>query len=250
MKGGVGKTAAAVNLAFAASSSGFATLLCDLDAQGSASFYFRIKPKGVSARRLVTGSRKAIRAIKATDFDRLDVLPASMSFRHLDIRLDTKGHSMRLAMSLYKIGSSYDLVILDTHAGLGAQAEAVLNAADMVLLPVIPTILSQNTLATVRRFFTRKNLDSDKIRFFLSMVDRRRQLHRTLCGELQADPAFVGISVPYSSDVERMGVVRKPLCASHPHCDAAGAYIRLWAAVRDHLDLGGIEPEKPFSYEE
>lgn len=44
MKGGVGKTAASVNLAYWAAASGLKTLLIDLDPQGASSFYFRVKP--------------------------------------------------------------------------------------------------------------------------------------------------------------------------------------------------------------
>ena len=45
MKGGVGKTAAAVNLAYLAAAEGRRTLIWDLDPQAATSFYFRIKPK-------------------------------------------------------------------------------------------------------------------------------------------------------------------------------------------------------------
>ena len=44
-KGGVGKTAAAVNLAYLAAQSGRSTLICDLDPQSSTTYYFRVKPK-------------------------------------------------------------------------------------------------------------------------------------------------------------------------------------------------------------
>jgi chromosome partitioning protein len=44
-KGGVGKTAAAVNLAYLAAQAGLSTLICDLDPQSSATFYFRVKPR-------------------------------------------------------------------------------------------------------------------------------------------------------------------------------------------------------------
>jgi cellulose biosynthesis protein BcsQ len=45
IKGGVGKTPAAVNIAALSAASGLRTLLWDLDPQGSATFLFRIKPK-------------------------------------------------------------------------------------------------------------------------------------------------------------------------------------------------------------
>ena len=41
----MGKTAAAVNLADAAARGGYRVLLWDLDPQGAASFYLRVKPK-------------------------------------------------------------------------------------------------------------------------------------------------------------------------------------------------------------
>ena len=45
IKGGVGKTSAAVNLAWLAAASGARTLICDLDPQGAATWCFRVRMK-------------------------------------------------------------------------------------------------------------------------------------------------------------------------------------------------------------
>ena len=79
MKGGVGKTAAAVNLAYLAAQSGARTLLCDLDPQASATYYFRIQPKLKAKQKVFArGGKHLEKSIKATDFAHLDLLPGRL----------------------------------------------------------------------------------------------------------------------------------------------------------------------------
>ena len=87
-KGGVGKTATAVNVAYAAAASGRRTLLCDLDPQGASGFYFRVKPsKKLTEARFFEDEERLTRAIRASDYENLDILPANMSFRDFDVFL-------------------------------------------------------------------------------------------------------------------------------------------------------------------
>jgi len=89
IKGGVGKTAAAVNLSYLASLDERNTLICDLDPQSSSTFYFRVKPKLKKGAKTILKNEKQIeKSIKATDFDNLDLLPSDFSLRNLDIELD------------------------------------------------------------------------------------------------------------------------------------------------------------------
>ncbi len=85
-KGGVGKTAAAVNLSYLSAQTGAKTLICDIDPQSSATYYLRVKPKLKSgAKGFLNGGKKFYKSIKGTDYDNLDLLPADFSHRRLDI---------------------------------------------------------------------------------------------------------------------------------------------------------------------
>ena len=102
IKGGVGKTATAVNLAWVSARSGRRTLLWDLDPQGAASYYFRIRPRiaGGSARLVARGSDLRD-FVRGSDFDDLDVLPADFSHRGMDLELErAKRPDRRLAQLL------------------------------------------------------------------------------------------------------------------------------------------------------
>src|SRR4030095_4547021 len=89
IKGGVGKTTAAVNLAYLAAGDGRRTLLWDLDPQGAASYLLRIGPrvKG-GGKALIRGKTSLDQAVKPTEFDRLDLVPADFTYRNLDLVLD------------------------------------------------------------------------------------------------------------------------------------------------------------------
>ena len=98
IKGGVGKTSTAVNLAYLAACEGRRTLLWDLDPQAAATYIFRVRPRVKGGGERIVRARKPIdAAIKGTDFDRLDLLPADFTYRHMDLMLDrTKRPTQRL----------------------------------------------------------------------------------------------------------------------------------------------------------
>lgn len=243
IKGGVGKTAAAVNLAHAAAEEGTRTLLLDLDAQGAASFYFRVRPRRRStADRLLEDRDRVQRAIRATDYEHLDILPAHESFRRLELALDAvKKSRSRLARMLKPQRREYDLVVIDCPPTLTLVSEAVFRAADLVLVPVVPTTLSERTLDMLRRDFKQQGLPRERLRAFFSLVDRRKRLHREMVEELprRGKVAFCRSPIPVSSDIERMGISREPVTRFASQSAGALAILELWWEVRRALGLAG-----------
>lgn len=237
-KGGVGKTAATVNLAYLATRAGLHTLVCDLDAQSSTTFYFRIKPKiKRKARGLAKSSRAIDHSIKSTHYEKLDLLPADFSHRNMDIVFSKMKNPTGRLRSVFKpLRAEYDLIMLDCPPYINLLAENIFNAADFILVPLIPTVLSVRTHKLLLSFLTKKGYDTAKVHPFASMVDRRKTLHRTLTETLQTE--FDGVlrtAIPYSSDVEKMGLHREPVSLFAANSPATEAYEQLWAELADKL---------------
>ena len=241
IKGGVGKTAAAVNLACLSALDGQRTLLWDLDPQGAASFYFRVKAKVKGGgRKLLKRSAALQPLVHATDIENLDLLPADFSYRLLDLQLDAhKAPERRLALKLEPLAEEYDTVFLDCPPSVSLASESVLRAADALLVPVIPTTLSLRSLKQVRSFARKVGRRGLLVLPFLSMVDRRKTMHREAIERCAADGGFLAAAIPSASVVEKMGVHRAPLNAYAPSCEAAQAFAELWRELRARLGTGG-----------
>ena len=182
IKGGVGKTTAAVNLGDEAARSGARVLLWDLDPQGAATFFVRVKPvlKG-GAERLVSRRGELGDHVRATDVPGMHVLPADFSLRHLDLHLDDTAPG-RLADLLAPLAGDYDVALLDCPPGITLTSEGVFGAADALLVPTIPSTLSARTLDQLTTFLASVD-PAPALLPFISMIDRRRTVHREVAAD-------------------------------------------------------------------
>jgi len=236
IKGGVGKTSTAVNIGHLAARDGLRVLLWDLDPQGAASFLLRVRPrvKG-GGKALIKGRRELDAAIKGTDFDRLDLLPADFTYRNLDLILDsTKKPTERLDQLLRPLADEYDLIVLDCPPSISLLSESVLHAADVLLVPLIPTTLSVRTLDQLSDFIAGFDGHKPQVLAFCSMIDRRKRLHREIAEQLPEERSDVARTViPALSLIERMSVERAPVTAFAPRSAAARQYAALWEEVAE-----------------
>jgi cellulose biosynthesis protein BcsQ len=241
IKGGVGKTSAAVNLACLAADAGAQTLLWDLDPQGASTYLFRIKPKvRGGARKLVRLKSDVDALIKGTDHDGLDLLPADFSYRHMDLALDSfKRPTRRLARVLEPLRGEYDYVFLDCPPSISLVSESVFEAADALLVPIIPATLSSRTFEQLEDLLDGGRVGHSGVPLilgFFSMVDGRKRLHREVMDRLRGEWAGVlEAAIPASAEIERMGLERDAVVSYAPGGKAALAYRALWSDVCERL---------------
>ena len=231
-KGGVGKSTLAIHLAhMAATRSGRRTLLWDLDAQGASTFALRLTPKpGLSARGIFARETEIAGRAVGTEVPNLDVVPADASLRHLDAQLAEQDKRGRLKKLLRELGDRYDRIVLDCPPSQGDLSEQIFRAADLLVVPLLPSPLSLRVYDIVVEQVAGKHGGKLPILPVFSMVDRRRSLHRDIVATRPDWPV-----IPYSSDIERMAVHRQPVTARSPSSAAAKSLGELWTRVEAAL---------------
>lgn len=232
VKGGVGKTTLAANLAWcSASISCRETLLWDLDASGGAAFLLGVDPKKKKrATSVFSQERDPHKLIRNTEYSRLDVLPADESIRALDRQLMKIGKRKRLAKLGAGLGKKYDRIVLDCPPVLNELSTQIMRAADLVIVPLPPSPLSARAFELVAEEVKSTGKPHPPILPVLSMIDMRRTLHREARMQSPNWPI-----IPLASAAEQCAVRQQPAGVFAPRSPSAQGFAQLWTAIERKL---------------
>lgn len=235
MKGGVGKTTLAASLAHcSATEACLKTLLWDIDAQSAASYIFGQDQPGTRVKRVFSRDVAPATLIVPTRWPQLDLLGADLSLRQLDLMLAETDKPNRLRKLLQNLPASYDRIILDCPPGLGEVSDQLFRAVDLIVVPVPPSPLALRSLQQMKDHLAHKHDRSPLLLPVISMVDRRKKLHREFVADHPDWPV-----IPQASVIERMAVERAPVTAYARRSPAAEAVVELWNRVEDLTNANG-----------
>lgn len=158
-KGGVGKTTTAAALMSALRQRGQRVLGVDLDPQGSLGFSLGLDIENCSTIYEVFKGQAAVGSV-LVHTDSGDLLPSNILLSAAELEFNRPGREFMLRNQLSLVADVYDYVIIDTPPALNVLTVNAYVAADALIIPMAPEILSllgaaqiKETIETVQRCY-------------------------------------------------------------------------------------------------
>jgi len=232
-KGGVGKTAVAVNLPVFLTAFGKKVLLVDMDPQANATFSLGIDPKKISCSTYdaLVGQISPREVIKKTSFLAYDIMPASHDLAGATIELiDMENREFRLREVIDMVKDNYDYVFIDCPPSLGILTLNALTACDEVIIPMQCEYLSLEGLGqlldNVNLINTNLELDIKIMGAVLTMYARKSNLCQKIARDVRRTfPGYVFDAViPRTIDLAEAPIYGRTILRSAPNSIAIHAF--------------------------
>ena len=235
-KGGVGKTATAVNLGAALADLGFRVLVVDLDPQGNATTGLGISHRNVEGTiyDVIMNDTPVEDCVEPTSVRNLFVVPATIDLAGAEIELvPAFSRELKLRRALQSAREEYDFLMIDCPPSLGLLTVNGLAAADDVLVPIQCEYYALEGLGQLLRnvALVRSNLNPtlDVRGMVLTMHDARTKLSDQVEQEVRAHfgPKVYRTVVPRTVRISEAPSFGQPVTVFDPSSRGALAYREL-----------------------
>jgi chromosome partitioning protein len=246
IKGGVGKTTTAINLAIGLARhlpKGKRLLLIDGDSQSNSSLTMLDgKPAiGPTIGAVLLDEVDIIEAIRPSRVPGVDLLPADGSLADATLLLaDQLGREQRLKSALGTVEGRYDVVVVDSPPRLDLVSVNIMNAVAEIVVPVDAGIYGvmglgrlQETVEKVRRHLNHADLKITGLLITKAMANRATRDLENQLRESYGPLVFQSV-IPYDVKVEESHARHRSVLEHAPKSRAAIAYDSLIAEVLKH----------------
>ncbi len=261
IKGGVGKTTTAVNLACLLAKRNLSVLIWDLDPQGGTSYFFNKANKNDNNFLKLFGDYITVYdVIEPADTYHIDIISNDSKFSEQFI--NNASHLTRvnflnneaISYVLNKVRDDYDICIIDCPPGKFAIHDNVFNCADAVLVPNIPAPLSvycSDVLNNTFQKFTATNVLS-----FFNMVQARKNLHKMyLAVTVTPHAKQLNSYIPFYTEIETITHNKESIFHKLKNSKSIAFYEDLWEEVCDKMNWiefkqhkGRVLELKPYTF--
>lgn len=251
LKGGVGKTITAVNLAYVfAYVHGLRVLVVDNDKQGNASKFFGVHDyERPCVGDLLTGTAAADEVVQATRYDRIDCVPANMTLLEANkaVLMDPlRPQQGRLKEALKPLQEHYDFCVIDNAPNEDMSVINALVAGDDVLVPVKVDRFTFDGVDELLRCIdvVRRNFNPG-LRFCGCVITsfRRNEVNAQGAAFLERGWGYrlLQTRIRWTDKVDESTFGALPVMVHSPRCGAARDYVAL---AREYLGMCGLQCEE------
>ncbi|PIE01052.1 MAG: chromosome partitioning protein [Acidobacteria bacterium] len=246
-KGGVGKTTVSMNLSVAFAELGLRTLLVDTDPQGAITLSLaKGSMEYPGLMELLSGRIKIKDALLKTNLNGLTLLPKGrLAMKNVPVYEKKLFQNQVLTKLFAAVDSHFDIIVIDTPAGLGMITRAAMKAGSHVLVPFKVDMLNLRSVNQILQVLdyvqTNENKELQFLGLLLTMFERETDTSYKVAGEVWKDfPLVLDTTIPRADIFHKASELGVPLSfmgsAKHPEAR------RFRALAEEILNL--IKPEE------